>query len=519
MSIKSTAAARIALAASISAFFATTASADLTDQSCEAITDFAYPDLRIESAQYLQDAIIRDVAYPPHCRVLGFLEERTGTDGKAYATGFDLRMPQDWNDRFFFQGGGGTDGSVRNAVGTNTRGNPDTLTLGYAVASTDGGHNFGSRSDASFGLERKALIDYGYNSVELVSLASKALIREAYGRHAKTSYFLGASNGGRQGLQAAMRHPNMFDGIVAGTPIKEQTRGHLATAWSLVVLAEMAPKDDQGRPILSKAFPDADIELILGDITTQCDGLDGLDDGVVDSARLCNYDISTLICDAEKGEDCITPAQATAFSKIHEGPVNSKGEELYAPMPYDGGADFKIWHIGDAEEWPNNGRRARNQSIKMVFRQPGDPNFDPWSFDFDDLAAVENASQFVDAKSPDIDAFVLGGGKLILYHAMGDSGISAIDTTRWFETLLERYGVTETAKFAQFYQLPGLGHGRLGIGPSKFPALEAIVAWVEEGQVPEMQISGGTPERTRPMCPYPTFVTWNPSSENWDCQD
>ncbi len=498
---------------------ASPAVAQLTPESCAAIADLNYPETRIATAEYLSGdaAIISEKPYPDHCRVVAYMEERTGTDGKSYATGVEVRMPVDWNDRLFFQGGGGIDGSLRAAVGTNTRGNPNALTLGYAVVATDGGHDLGKRSDASFGLERKALIDYGYNSVELAATLAKAVIRETYGSYASYSYFLGASNGGRQGLQAAMRHPNLFDGIVAGTPIKEQTRGHLATAWSLVTLAKIAPKDAEGRPLLGKIYSEGDLALISADITAQCDGLDGLEDGVVDSARVCAYDISALVCDGEKRDTCLSQDQAWAFETIHAGPTNSKGEELYAPFPYDAGADFKLWHLGDAEEWPNNGRRARNQSIKMVFRQPGDPNFDPWSFDFDDLKAVDHASQFVDAKSSDIDAFALGGGKLILYHSMGDSGVSAIDTVRWFESVEARYGRAQADSFARFYLLPGLGHGRTGIGPHKFPALDAIVAWVEEGTAPEMEITGGTPERTRPMCDYPTYVTWD--GNDWGCAE
>lgn len=499
---------------------ASAAQAQMTPESCVAVGDLVYPKARIASAEYLtgKDAIVAKKSLPDHCRVVIYMEERIGSDGKEYATGVEVRMPAEWNDRLFFQGGGGTDGSLRAAVGTNTRSNPNALTLGYAVVSTDGGHDLGKRSDASFGLEHKALIDYGYNSVELAGTMAKVVIREAYGRYPAHSYFLGASNGGRQGLQSAMRHPNLFDGIIAGNPIKRQTRGHVATAWSLKVLGEIAPKDAEGRPLLAQAYTDADLAVINADITAQCDALDGLPDGVVDSAKLCDYDISGIICAEGHHEGCISQAQADAWTKLHEGPVNSAGEPLYVSFPYDAGADFRLWHLGDATAWPNNGRKARNQSIKMVFRQPGDANFDQWNFDFDDMTAPDNASQYVDAKSADLDAFMLRGGKLIVYHSMADSGISAIDTINWFRTVQARYGAEETDGFAHLYLMPGLGHSRTGIGPEKFPALDALVAWVEEGNEPDMQISGGTPKRTRPMCRYPTYVTWSSESESWGCE-
>jgi hypothetical protein len=32
--------------------------------------------------------------------------------GKSYAIGFEMRLPNDWNGRFFYQANGGIDGSV-----------------------------------------------------------------------------------------------------------------------------------------------------------------------------------------------------------------------------------------------------------------------------------------------------------------------------------------------------------------------------------------------------------------------
>ncbi|MFK8079658.1 MAG: tannase/feruloyl esterase family alpha/beta hydrolase [Granulosicoccus sp.] len=115
-----------------SSLFASAVHAELTEESCTAIADLVYPDLRIEQADFVtgEIAMISEKPYPDHCVITGFLEERVGTDGQNYATGFELRLPVDWNERFFFQGGGGIDGSVRPAIGTNTGGMPDALTLG-----------------------------------------------------------------------------------------------------------------------------------------------------------------------------------------------------------------------------------------------------------------------------------------------------------------------------------------------------------------------------------------------------
>lgn len=487
---------------------------------CEGLADIRYRDLRIASTELVLGGNHDEVALPPHCVVTGYLEERVGVDGVSYATGFELRLPTSWNERFFFQGGGGTDGSINPAVGVNTIGNEPALTLGYAVVSTDAGHTAANGRDASFGLDPKARIDWGYNSLDLVTTVAKALIQDSYGMPPRYSYIVGNSNGGRQGLMAAQRFANHFDGVLAGSPIISQSRGHIATAWDLAAMAEIAPKDAEGRPLLAKAYSDADLALINAEIARQCDGLDGLQDGVVDSPALCEFDPAGLICAGDKSDTCITAAQAAAFVKVHDGARNAAGEQLYAPFPYDAGSDFRRWKLGDAEEWPNNGSRATNTSIRYVFMTPPDPDFDSFAFDFEtDPAKLSASSDYTSANSADMDAFRFAGGKVIVYHGMGDQGISAIDTRDWYESLIEHYGDVQTVQdFARLYLMPGIGHSRVGTGPDTFSGLDALVAWVEEGKAPVALIaSGGEPERERPLCPYPSTIQYETATSSFVC--
>jgi len=45
------------------------------------------------------------------------MKERTSAaDGQKYAIGFEMRLPRDWNGRFLYQGNGGTDGAVPQAL-------------------------------------------------------------------------------------------------------------------------------------------------------------------------------------------------------------------------------------------------------------------------------------------------------------------------------------------------------------------------------------------------------------------
>jgi hypothetical protein len=59
---------------------------------------------------------------PAHCLVEGYYGTRVGTVGGPYRTGFRMRLPAAWNTRFFFNGGGGSNGTVADASGFNGAG-------------------------------------------------------------------------------------------------------------------------------------------------------------------------------------------------------------------------------------------------------------------------------------------------------------------------------------------------------------------------------------------------------------
>src|SRR5687767_7264728 len=51
-------------------------------------------------------------ALPAHCRIDGTMDPHRNPDGREFAIGFALALPDDWNGRFLLQGGGGLNGSV-----------------------------------------------------------------------------------------------------------------------------------------------------------------------------------------------------------------------------------------------------------------------------------------------------------------------------------------------------------------------------------------------------------------------
>src|SRR5690349_8332234 len=198
---------RISVITALVAVIASAAAAQ-TPHACADLTRAGlFPQTTIATAQPV--AASDKPPMPAHCEVIGHINERMGRDGRPYAIGFHLRLPDAWNGRFFFQGGGGADGVLGTALGPVGTGQPDNALLrGYAVVSTDAGHT-ASRDGGpaiggvAFGLDPQARLDYGYNAIDVVTRTAKQIVEQHYGRKPDHSYFVGCSNGGRQGLVAA----------------------------------------------------------------------------------------------------------------------------------------------------------------------------------------------------------------------------------------------------------------------------------------------------------------------------
>src|SRR4029077_19962924 len=114
------------------------------------------------------------VALPTNCRAQGVIDKRTGGDGKTYAIGFAIALPDRWNGRFLFQGGGGLNGSIRPPLGTQAAGDVPALARGFAVVSTDSGHR-GAVFDASFMVDQEAAINFAQASLGKVTAAAKTI--------------------------------------------------------------------------------------------------------------------------------------------------------------------------------------------------------------------------------------------------------------------------------------------------------------------------------------------------------
>ncbi|KGH05124.1 mono(2-hydroxyethyl) terephthalate hydrolase [Comamonas thiooxydans] len=504
-------------------------------------------------------------ATPEHCEISGAIARRTGIDGYPYEIKFRLRMPSEWNGRFFMEGGGGTNGSLSAATGSLGGGQTaSALSRNFATIATDGGHDnaVNNNPDAlgtvAFGMDPQARIDMGYNSYDQVTQAGKAAVAQFYGRAPDKSYFIGCSEGGREGMMLSQRFPSHYDGIVAGAPGYQLPKAGISGAWTTQSLAPAAVGvDAQNVPLINKAFSDVDLHLLSRGILGTCDALDGLSDGIVNDFRACQaaFDPATALnpdtsqplqCTGAKTPDCLSAAQVTGIKRAMGGPVDSAGAALYNRWAWDPGMSglngtsynqgWRSWWLGSYASSTNNAQRVNGFSARswlVDFATPPEPmpvtqvaarmmNF---NFDTDPPKIRATSGPFTPssmewhgATSTNLAAFRDRGGKLMLYHGMSDAAFSALDTADYYERL--GAAMPGAAGFARLFLVPGMNHCSGGPGTDRFDMLTPLVAWVERDKAPD-QVSAwaGTPgyfgatARTRPLCPYPQIARYKGSGD------
>jgi pimeloyl-ACP methyl ester carboxylesterase len=436
-------------------------------------------------------------ALPSFCRVDGVINQRTGADGKPYGIGFALALPDQWNGRFLFQGGGGLNGSVPTPLGFQAAGDTPALTRGFAVVTTDSGHK-GSGFDGSFFRDQEATLDFYYVAIGRVAQLAKEMVTSYYGQAAQHSYFVGCSTGGREAMIMSQRYPEYFDGIVSGDPAIRTGHSNLALGYMTALFDEAAPKEAGGKPDPKKTFSDSDRKLIVDSVLQTCDAKDGLKDGMIFNTRACEFDPATLVCPGAKSDSCLTQAQADTLKKAFAGPKSARGYAVYPGVPYDAG-------IGDAGFIPG------------LLRGPVIPvatGADLAHFDVDKEAARVDAdatAELGDSTLTNLTSYAGHGGKLLFFHGLSDPWFSPLDTLGYYEKLAKDTGGSPIDSWSRLYLVPGMGHCQGGSAAlDRFDMLTAIVDWVEKGAAPDRVVATGRafPGRSRPLCPYPQHAQY-----------
>jgi len=510
-------------AASVLLLTALPASAQ-TDAACSALLSYAPAGLKLKitAAAHATDRKTQSgqfgpgVTLPPHCHVEGELDRRTGSDGKSYALRFAVNLPDKWNGRYLFQGGGGLNGNLGEPLGGQATGSQNALTRGFAVVSTDSGHQGqGGGFDASFMADQEAALNFYFLGNMRVTEATKPLVQQYYSAAINKSYFVGCSTGGREGMIMAQRYPFLYDGIVTGSPAIRTGLSNLGLRWINVQMNQAAAKDAKGQPVPEGTYSKDEQKLIVNSLVQACDALDGAKDGLIFNVAACKFDPHTIACKAgQKGDSCLAPAKADALAKAMAGPVDSRGVQVYSRFPYDTG-------IADPGFIPgilNGGKPPVGAPSAAMMKQDVDAEF---------IANTAADTAIGDSVSLKLSSFAAHGGKQIFYHGMSDPWFSAIDTLTYYENMTAANGGLQAVdKFSRIFMVPGMGHCQGGSATlDTFDMLTPIVEWVENDKAPASVAATGKsmPGVSRPLCPYPQHAQYKGTGdinavENFSCK-
>lgn len=463
---------------------------------------------------------------PTHCLVNGAISP---VDFQAPDIRFSVTLPVAWNGRALMFGGSGFDGVVPAIEGpifaqpANLIETP--LARGYATFGSDGGHQSTQADvptpavDAAFAMNDEALHNFAGDALKKTRDAAVWIMSEWYGRPPQRTYFAGGSNGGREGLVAIQRWPTDFDGAIIAYPFWS------AGSTALTFGAVMAPFEREGGYI-----PPAQQAFIHQAVMAACDGLDGVNDGLVSNAGACNVDPATLSCAAgAPAETCLSSPQLAALKKYEAGATfpyrAGRGEAEHPGFPVISGANLGgAQQLSDA---PPSHPATRNMPTIahfwdqfMRYAIARDPGVNPWTVDPEApglyATRINTVVDLLDMKPIDLAAFRARGGKLLLFHGLADPIVSPRTTNDYWSRLGTMMGPSTRADFARYYVVPGFGHGAGGSNDFQpaWDSMGALEEWVENDTPPPAltmtDFVPGHRNRTRPLCEFgswPRYVS------------
>lgn len=119
-------------------------------------------------------------------------------------------------------------------------------------------------------------------------------------------------------------YPADFDGILAGAPALDFNN---LQSWRASFFPITGPNTS------SSFIPKPTwATLIHDEILHQCDGMDGVIDGIIEDPNLCNFHPETLLCAAKTSTNCLTPAQVETVRRVFSPLYGEDGNLIYPAM-------------------------------------------------------------------------------------------------------------------------------------------------------------------------------------------
>ena len=457
------------------------------------------------------------------CTVLMSAVDDSDPRGLPGDINISLQLPDDnWNGNYMAEGGGVYAGTLEPSP------TDANVTAGYAVSQTDTGHEedpFTSEwvidplgpVDGSEDINWNRVNDFGYLSLHYMAVDSKAVIDAYYGLSPKYSFWNGCSTGGRQGLSEAEKYPTDFNGILAGAPALDWTQFQAAQMWPQFVMNWSGDE-----------LPYCKESLVNSALQANCRDQDGKVDGVFDPRTCDVIAILKSLIGTSTACGTFTATDAKVVEEIWQGPRDSGSQ---ADLAHGRQVWFGLEPGADMGSTPGLTMGATEGSDAGVGPQVGVPfvtSYDwwrnwikrdqTWTFQdetysqlWHDFRTVKQMFGYaLDVGDPtDLRTFRDDGGKLLMWQGLADQLIFTGDSINFYNHALEDLGgINATETWFRYFLAPGVSHcGTPGAGSiAPTDPMQAVVDWVEQGQVPDTLAASGTingANVTRPLCPYP----------------
>jgi hypothetical protein len=453
-------------------------------------------------------------------------------DPNGWPINFRVLLPASWSHRSIQQGGGGMNGTITVREGRNPM-----LSKGFALYGSDSGHQAGGMGfpgsqqaqplasgptpGDEWALNDEAIKNMGYMQMKKTHDAAMVIMERVYGKRPVYNYYVGSSHGGREGLAVAQRYPKDYNGIISNVPIVNFS--------SLMLAPELIRIQEKS---LKNWVTPAKVNAVRAEFLRQCDGLDGLFDGIVN-----NYVAARAIFNVNDGVGTNDPwAALRAPNNIDPNPDDKSEsakltneqiktmEFVYSTYKFatplaNGVKGFGMWlpTIEPDGFGMITGQRYKGQegAAENAPAHNSLGTLGVTGFLFQDLKANtldyveggkwnkrrEQLSEWLDTTNPDLTEFYKNGGKIIITIGTMDNIASPGAQLDYYQSLLDKMGRETIDKFARLFVVPQGGHGLSGKSYSKngkgetvevknVPSpnsddnMDLIMNWVEKNQAP-----------------------------------
>lgn len=482
-------------------------------------------------------------------------------DPNGWPINFRVLLPANWSRRSAQMGGGGMNGTITVREGRNP-----LLNKGFALYGSDSGHQaggmggFGGQQSKplatgpatgdEWALNDEAIRNLGYMQMKKTHDAVMVIIKRIYGELPLYNYYIGSSQGGREGLMVAQRYPGDYNGVLANVPIVNFST--LMLAPELVRIQE--------KPLANWVTP-AKVNAIRAEFLRQCDKLDGISDGIINNylASRAIFNVSDGIGPADPwaalrapGGIDPDPSDNSTSAKLTDGQVKTL-EMIYSPYKFstplaNDVTSFGMWlpstspdDFGMITNVRYKGQEGADENARVhtSLGVLGVNGFLMKDIKANPLDYVEGGplnerrveiSEWLDATDPDLTAFYRQGGKMIVTIGTMDFVASSGAQIDYYQSVIDKMGRKKVDKFARLYVVPQAGHGLSGksykfngdgkeVPVKNIPApdmndqIELLIKWVEKGEAPqktliitpEGRISTKQEGRGHLVCSYPNY--------------